>query len=377
MSDNLRRALLSKIEKADTVVKSDLNLCSTKTSSATSRAMSDDLPTWEDYFQTNEQVSLKKRGFSFNTYFSLPRPEQIPESSENQSVPIFIFHHGAGSSGLSFAPLAQSLTERLDGSCGTYTFDARGHGSTAPLNTEMSETPDYSLKAFVTDFQELLSSFYMDHLQTLPEKLKITFVLVGHSLGGSICTNAFQGIDELLRKKVIGVAMLDIVEEAAILALNTVDSFLNKTPNVFPNYTSAIDWHVQKGLSRLKTSAQITIPSLFYPTASGKVVRKTNLQTFRPFWDTWFQKLSSKFVSLPTSKLLILAGDENLDRELIIGQMQGKFQLVVFHDSGHFIEEDSPIKTAITLIDFWKRNDTQNVVIKTNWTKKDSPVTLH
>lgn len=47
--------------------------------------------------------------------------------------------------------------------------------------------------------------------------------------------------------------------------------------------------------------------------------------------------------------------------------MQGKYQLVVFQDSGHFIQEDSPIKTAITLIDFWKRNDSRNVVIKTNW----------
>lgn len=77
--------------------------------------------------------------------------------------------------------------------------------------------------------------------------------------------------------------------------------------------------------------------------------------------------LSHSFVGLPVSKLLILAGNENLDKELIVGQMQGKYQLVVFQDSGHFIQEDSPIKTAITLIDFWKRNDSRNVVIKTNW----------
>ena len=73
---------------------------------------------------------------------------------------------------------------------------------------------------------------------------------------------------------------------------------------------------------------------------------------------------------------MLLAGTDRLDKELMIGQMQGitessvafvgtvqahikigKYQLQVFPDAGHFIQEDLPEKTAIVLVDFWKRND--------------------
>jgi protein phosphatase methylesterase 1 len=34
----------------------------------------------------------------------------------------------------------------------------------------------------------------------------------------------------------------------------------------------------------------------------------------------------------------------------------GKFQLSIFPDAGHFLQEDTPMKTASTLVEFWKRN---------------------
>ncbi|CAR30646.1 phosphoprotein phosphatase methylesterase 1 [Lachancea thermotolerans CBS 6340] len=362
MSDDLRRALLEKLGKAD----AQLGAASQPAPAAPAPA---GLPTWHDFFQQNARVQIGDRGLDFNTYFSLPAASELADPSNTTSVPIFIFHHGAGSSGLSFAPLAKALHEQLDGRCGSFAFDARGHGLTAPVDAA-AHPADYSLDAFVRDFRELIAWFHHTHLQALPASPTFTLVITGHSLGGSICTNVFPSLDPALRTKVAGLAMLDIVEEAAILALSKVDSFLSNTPNVFPSYANAIDWHVKRGLSRLRSSAEIVVPSLFVPTSSGKVVRRTNLQIFKPFWDTWFQSLSRRFVALPTSKLLILAGNDNLDRELMIGQMQGKFQLVVFQESGHFIEEDAPVKTAITLVDFWRRNDTKSVVIKTNWTKK-------
>ncbi|CEP62290.1 phosphoprotein phosphatase methylesterase 1 LALA0_S05e02212g [Lachancea lanzarotensis] len=363
MSDALRRALLAKMEHADTVIQSG-----TTSESAPKVNPPIDLPSWKDFFDQNETFSIENGDFTFNSYFTLPTSESLPKSPASRNIPIFVFHHGAGSSALSFAPLARSLHEKLGNQCGTFAFDARGHGQT--------KTPDsasYRLEDFQTDFCQILELFSQRYLARLFTSSNFCLILVGHSLGGSICCSAFNQFDQFLRQKIVGVAMLDIVEEAAKKALNTVDTFLAKTPNVFPNYKAAIDWHVQRRLSSLESSAQICIPSLFTPTESGQVARITNLTTFRPFWSTWFTGLSSRFVKLPTSKLLILAGDDNLDRELIIGQMQGKFQLVVFQDSGHFIEEDCPAKTALTLIDFWQRNDVKNVRIKTNWSKKGSP----
>lgn len=49
--------------------------------------------------------------------------------------------------------------------------------------------------------------------------------------------------------------------------------------------------------------------------------------------------LSNKFLSVRTARLLALAGTDRLDKELMIGQMQGKFQLIVVPGTGHMIQE--------------------------------------
>lgn len=57
----------------------------------------------------------------------------------------------------------------------------------------------------------------------------------------------------------------------------------------------------------------------------------------------WFTSLSKLFLSARTARLLVLAGTERLDRELMIGQMQGKFQLAVVPSGavGHMLHEVS------------------------------------
>ena len=42
------------------------------------------------------------------------------------------------------------------------------------------------------------------------------------------------------------------------------------------------------------------------------------------FWRGWFLGLSELFMSVPVTKLLILAGVDRLDKNLTIGQMQGQ-----------------------------------------------------
>ena len=61
--------------------------------------------------------------------------------------------------------------------------------------------------------------------------------------------------------------------------------------------------------------------------------------------------------------MLILAGTDRLDRELMIGQMQGKFQLVVLPEAGHFVQEDVPERTAELLVEFFRRNDRSALVL--------------
>lgn len=71
----------------------------------------------------------------------------------------------------------------------------------------------------------------------------------------------------------------------------------------------------------------------------------------------WFSKLSSSFLTQRCAKLLVLAGAESLDKDLMIGQMQGRFQIGVFQDVGHCLQEETPQRLAHLLLEFWRRNE--------------------
>ena len=43
--------------------------------------------------------------------------------------------------------------------------------------------------------------------------------------------------------------------------------------------------------------------------------------------------------------------------------MQGKFQMQIFPDAGHFVHEDQPTRTAAVLADFYSRNDRGALVL--------------
>jgi hypothetical protein len=90
-----------------------------------------------------------------------------------------------------------------------------------------------------------------------------------------------------------------------------------------------------------------------------------------PYWAEWFQGLSNKFLSVAGPKMLLLAGMDRLDKDLMIGQMQGpapgpagarpvaqpgltglalavgKFQLQVIASAGHSVHEDAPGKRSM------------------------------
>ena len=138
----------------------------------------------------------------------------------------------------------------------------------------------------------------------------------------------------------------------------------------------------------------MSVPSLLYqasslggpyPSKAPSWLWRTNLAATQPFWEGWFVGLSKKFLEAKGGKLLLLAGTDRLDKELTIGQMQGglkqtyapcsaaaweltalsagKYQLQVFPEAGHFIQEDQPEKTAMTLADFYRRNDRSALVL--------------
>lgn len=60
-------------------------------------------------------------------------------------------------------------------------------------------------------------------------------------------------------------------------------------------------------------------------------------------------------LNVTAPKLLLLAGVDRLDKELMVGQMQGKFQMQVLPQCGHAVHEDSPENVADAIANFMIR----------------------
>ncbi|KAI8377107.1 Alpha/Beta hydrolase protein [Choanephora cucurbitarum] len=268
--------------------------------------------------------------YIFRIYRTLPK---------RTNGPLFVMHHGAGSSALTFGLVAKQIKQLTQGECGVMALDCRGHGATKTTHT------DFSLKTLSTDLIQLIHA-------TIPESQDI--VLVGHSMGGSVVVEVAH---QRILTNTLGVAVLDVVEGSAMQDLVSMKRILSSRPKRFESSEHAIAWSMQSNTLRNLESARLSIPALLdAPIDTSQWTWITDLESTEPFWQEWFEGLSQKFLSFPTAKLLLLAGTDTLDKPLMIAQMQGKFQLDIFPESGHFLQEDVPSKTAMCLVEFWKRN---------------------
>lgn len=122
--------------------------------------------------------------------------------------PLFVTHHGAGSSGLSFALFTSAIRKALP-NAGVLSLDARGHGETV-IKRSGASCADGVLNLSLGT----LSRDLFDVIRLMQEKLGWAelpgLVLIGHSLGGAVVTDlAMSG---KLGDAVLGYAVLDVVE---------------------------------------------------------------------------------------------------------------------------------------------------------------------
>jgi protein phosphatase methylesterase 1 len=113
-----------------------------------------------------------------------------------------------------------------------------------------------------------------------------------------------------------------------------METYLSTRPTSFPSRASGIEWHTRSRTIRNTNSARVSVPPLLTEespsttTSSPSQWRwRTDLSATKPFWENWFVGLSKKFLESRGGKLLLLAGTDRLDKELIIGQMQGSSSL--------------------------------------------------
>ncbi|KAF2096580.1 protein phosphatase methylesteras-like protein 1 [Rhizodiscina lignyota] len=304
---------------------------------------------WADFFSQELYLEQKteKDHAKYHVYYTPPASLKLP---------LLVLHHGAGSSGLSFGLFARDF-RKLMPDTGILCLEARDHGSVVWRNDTGDIDTDLSIDTLSQDMADMI------HLTQaklgwadLPEMM-----LVGHSLGGAVVTNTAK--KGLLGNKVLGYAVLDVVEGSAMDALKSMQSYLATRPSVFPTLADAIDWHIRSRTLRNIESARASVPPLLLQTSTGKWIWRTDLSKTEAYWEDWFGGMSSKFLNARGAKLLLLAGTDRLDKELMIGQMQGKFQLQVLPAAGHFIQEDLPEKTAEIIVEFLKRNDRSALVL--------------
>jgi protein phosphatase methylesterase 1 len=271
---------------------------------------------WSDYFAQEfyfqREQSYESRRAKFHVYVTAP---------SSPTAPLLVLHHGAGSSALSFALFTAEI-RRLLPDVGVLAVEAREHGSVV-WREDGEVDNDLSI--------DVLSQDLVDMIQLTQAKmgwaeLPMT-VLVGHSLGGAVITHAAN--KALLGDKVMGYAVLDVVEGSAIDALKHMKTLLETRPDTFPSLPAAIEWHIRSRTLRNPRSARTSVPSLLLQTPEGRWAWKTKLWDTEAYWENWFTGMSSKFLSGKGAKLLLLAGTDRLDKELMIGQMQGNFQLLM------------------------------------------------
>ncbi|TFK33423.1 protein phosphatase methylesterase [Crucibulum laeve] len=303
------------------------------------------------FFNDAAQVAVQARSLDCRVYYTPPK-------FADREGTVMVCHHGAGYSGLSFACFAKEVGELSGGECGVLAIDARRHGKTTAMDAV--DDSDLSIGVLVEDLVGVLQTVFPD------PAVAPTLVFVGHSMGGAVVVRACP---ILIKEKyrVAGVAVLDVVEGSAIEALPHMHSLLNARPDGFDSVEEAIEWHVSTNTIRNSTSARISIPSIIVYQSEGRVHAyrwRTPLRSTAEYWSSWFTSLSSTFLSTPAARLLVLAGADRLDRELMIGQMQGKFQMVVVPGVGHMLHEDDPTRLAQILVEFWKRNERVTMGVK-------------
>lgn len=280
---------------------------------------------WKGFFDQEEDIRIPDSDDVFHVY------------TAGTEGPVVFCLHGGGYSGLSFALSTSKIKEKAR----VVAMDLRGHGK----STTENET-DLSIETMCNDVLAVVKAIYGDSPPAI--------VLVGHSMGGSVAVHvaAKRALSSLA-----GLVVVDVVEGTALASLIHMQKILSSRVHHFSSIEKAIEWSVRGGSLRNIDSARVSVPTtLKYDDSKKCYIYRARLEETEQYWKSWYEGLSEKFLSCPVPKLLLLAGTDRLDRALTIGQMQGKFQMVVVRHTGHAIQEDVPDEFATLVTNFISRN---------------------
>lgn len=183
--------------------------------------------------------------------------------------------HGAGHSGLSFAPLAKENNDYR-----IISFDFRGHGA-----NELKPSNDLSMETMIKDTEKVLQK--IDELY--PED---TIIIIGHSFGGAVAIKACCEIlksefNMSLFEKIQGILVVDVVEGSALEALPFMMNVVSNRQKSFSSIEEAIKYMHKTQIRNLESSC-VSIPPLLKEIKGilGKKTYewKTDLVSSMQYW---------------------------------------------------------------------------------------------
>ncbi|XP_068619667.1 protein phosphatase methylesterase 1 [Battus philenor] len=350
---------------------------------------------WQQYFEN--YVDVETEAGTFRVYMS-PEPD-------HPSRPRIFTLHGGGYSGLSWSLFTEEITNMIH--CQVVSMDVRGHGE-----TKVKDPDDLSIETLVRDVEQVIQKLYNDEPPPL--------ILLGHSMGGAIAVRvahspllehhiqglavidvvegtameALASMQSFLRGRpthfksiehaiewCVRSGQVRNVDSAKVsmpsqilncqtgeLAINEVDSYRSEEADRVPVAghrppdVNAIAEESDEAieLSPTDENGAHSAHTFAIPQAvadnSMKYKWRIDLSRTEKHWEGWFGGLSYAFLHTRAPRLLLLASVDGLDRELTVGQMQGKFQMQVLTRCGHAVHEDTPGEVARVVAAFALRH---------------------
>ena len=331
------------------------------------------------------------------------------EAGSDEAGLVVCLLHGAGYSGLTWSLLSHHLAQLV--TCRILAIDLRGHGETQ-LNPASGEM-DMSGEAMARDVTEVLTNLLSG------ENVVLVGHSMGGALASLVAEAGLAGLVGLVVEDVVeGTALEALASMHTVLQnrprqfqsveqavewcvrsgqVRNLESARVSMPGQVVNSQGVLAAKIieevdegegSEGSDSRPTAARASSVSAesikeedeeeeaektfkVPPQPPGPGVDRTPPQTFtgpevwrwkidlartEPHWRGWFQGLSARFLGVAGAKLLLLAGVDRLDRELTVGQMQGKFQMQVLPQVGHTVHEDNPDRVAEVLAGFLVRN---------------------
>jgi protein phosphatase methylesterase 1 len=349
--------------------------------------LSTEARSWKECFDRAEDVRIDgngeiTKGGVFRVYSSNFASSSGASDASDASPVLLACLHGCPYTGLTWGPCAEELARRARStsslsspspasSMEIFAMDLRGHGESVANAPDAAACESFDPDVMAEDALETLRVFVARRGEE--EKTKKTrrkVVVVGHSMGGAIAARLAKRLEELDAAgdgfvEVVGLILIDIVEGSAMAALPAMGALVDARPETFESLEEAMTWSMTKGGgTRNPRSAAISLPSQLRElrvagdadTSSAsrrcRFAWRTNLRATAKYWSDWYTGLSKLYLSVKAPKLLLLAGNDRLDTELTIAQMQGKFQMTLLPKAGHAIQEDDPDSVATVLENF-------------------------